>query len=68
MSIDYCTAINMNLPWLEALGLSIPETTDQYYETFKAMKGKDLNGNGQDDEIPLFMFRYVATSVQWGWI
>jgi len=55
MSIDYCTAINMNLPWLEALGLSIPETTDQYYETLKAMKGKDLNGNGQDDEIPLFM-------------
>lgn len=44
--------------WLEALDMEIPETTDEFYEYLKAIKGADLNGNGKDDEIP-----YGGTSI-----
>lgn len=40
-------------PWLERLGLSIPETTEEFYSLLKAFKEKDPNGNGLADEIPL---------------
>jgi putative aldouronate transport system substrate-binding protein len=38
--------------WLENLGMSKPETLDEFYETLLAFKQKDPNGNGQADEIP----------------
>jgi putative aldouronate transport system substrate-binding protein len=38
--------------WVEALGMSKPETLDEFYETLLAFKQKDPNGNGQADEIP----------------
>jgi len=40
-------------PWLDKLGLKMPETTEELYQVFKAFKEKDPNGNGQADEIPL---------------
>lgn len=40
-------------PWLEALNLEIPTTTEEFYEMLKAFKEKDPNGNGIADEIPL---------------
>lgn len=40
-------------PFLEALGLEVPTTTDEFYEVLKAIKTKDPNGNGKADEIPL---------------
>ncbi len=40
-------------PWLEQLGLEIPETTDELEEVLKAFKDQDPNGNGDADEIPL---------------
>jgi putative aldouronate transport system substrate-binding protein len=44
----------MNKQWLENLGLSMPETTDQFYDVLKAFKEQDANGNGNpNDEIPL---------------
>lgn len=43
-----------NEKWLEAQNLSIPTTTDELYEVLKAMKDYDYNGNGENDEIPLF--------------
>ena len=50
-----------NLPWLEQLGLEIPKTVDEFTECLRAIKAAgDLNGNGQDDEIP-----FTATSVEW---
>jgi putative aldouronate transport system substrate-binding protein len=39
-------------PWLDKLGLSVPKTTDEFYEVLKAFKTKDPNGNGKADEIP----------------
>ncbi len=40
-------------PWLEQLGLEIPETTDELEAVLKAFKDQDPNGNGDADEIPL---------------
>ena len=40
-------------PWLDKLGLKVPETTDEFEAMLKAFKEKDPNGNGKADEIPL---------------
>lgn len=42
----------VNEEWLDALGMEMPKTTDEFYEFLKAVKGQDLNGNGQNDEVP----------------
>ena len=42
----------INSEWLDALGLSMPTTTDELYDVLKAFKTQDPNGNGQSDEIP----------------
>ncbi|NLD87843.1 MAG: extracellular solute-binding protein [Clostridiales bacterium] len=54
MSVDYCPAILYNQFWLQKIGMDAPTTTDELYEVLKAMKGVDFNGNGKDDEVPLF--------------
>ncbi len=46
-------------PWLDKLGLKVPETTDEFEAMLKAFKEKDPNGNGKADEIPLSGTRYV---------
>ncbi|MCB0117342.1 MAG: extracellular solute-binding protein, partial [Caldilineaceae bacterium] len=46
-------------PWLDALGLDVPTTTDEFYEMLKAFKEQDPNGNGIADEIPLSGTREV---------
>jgi putative aldouronate transport system substrate-binding protein len=40
-------------PWLDKLGLKVPETTEEFYQVLKAFKEQDPNGNGLADEIPL---------------
>ncbi|MFI3206568.1 MAG: hypothetical protein R3Y33_04930 [Clostridia bacterium] len=40
-------------PWLDALDLEMPTTTDEYYDVLTAFKEDDPNGNGIADEIPL---------------
>jgi putative aldouronate transport system substrate-binding protein len=40
-------------PWLDKLGLKMPETTEEFYQVLKAFKEKDPNGNDKADEIPL---------------
>ncbi|MDF2924201.1 MAG: transporter substrate-binding protein [Paenibacillaceae bacterium] len=42
----------INKKWLDQLQLSVPTTTEEYYQVLKAFKEKDPNGNGKDDEIP----------------
>ncbi len=39
--------------WVDALGMEMPQTTDDLLELLRAIKATDLNGNGQNDEIPL---------------
>ncbi|GIO95134.1 sugar ABC transporter permease [Paenibacillus lautus] len=39
--------------WLDRLNLPVPETMDDWYNTLKAFKEKDANGNGDPkDEVP----------------
>lgn len=40
-------------PFFDALKLKVPTTTDEFYKALKAIKEKDPNGNGKQDEIPL---------------
>ncbi|NLZ88220.1 MAG: extracellular solute-binding protein [Clostridiales bacterium] len=40
-------------PWLEALGLEFPKTTDEFADMLRAFKTQDPNGNGEADEIAL---------------
>jgi putative aldouronate transport system substrate-binding protein len=39
--------------WLDKLGLPMPETVDEYYNTLVAFRDRDPNGNGKKDEIPM---------------
>lgn len=41
----------VNTAWLEALGVKAPETIDEFLEICRMVSGKDLNGNGKDDEF-----------------
>ena len=43
----------INQTWLDKLGLPMPTTTEEFYNTLVAFKNNDLNGNGEADEIPL---------------
>lgn len=44
----------INADWLEQVGMSMPETVDEWVECLKAFRDAgDLNGNGEDDEVPL---------------
>ncbi|MBE7035688.1 MAG: extracellular solute-binding protein [Ruminococcaceae bacterium] len=40
-------------PWMDKLGLEIPQTTEEFYQVLKAFKEQDPNGNGKADEVPL---------------
>lgn len=40
-------------PWLDAVGMDVPTTTEEFYEVLKAFKEQDPNGNGIADEVPL---------------
>ena len=40
-------------PWLDALELVMPSTTEEFYEMLVAFRDKDPNGNGLKDEIPM---------------
>jgi len=40
-------------PWLDKLGLEIPETTEELRTVLEAFRDQDPNGNGQKDEVPM---------------
>lgn len=50
---EYPNRMWINKTWLDKLGLPIPTTTEEYYNTLKAFVEQDPNGNGQKDEIGL---------------
>ena len=57
VSAEYSSKVSNGMwvykPWLDKLGLEIPQTTEDFYQMLKAFKEKDPNGNGIADEIPL---------------
>lgn len=40
-------------PWLDALGLAVPTTVEEYHALLTAIRNNDPNGNGSADEIAL---------------
>ncbi len=40
-------------PWLDELGLDVPETTDDFYEMLVAFRNDDPNRTGRADTVPL---------------
>lgn len=42
-------------PWLEASGMEMPETVDEFREYLRYIRDNDMNGNGDTtDELPMF--------------
>lgn len=53
LHVQYNMKLWLNTTWLDNLGLSMPTTTDEFYNVLKAFKEQDANGNGNpNDEIP----------------
>lgn len=50
---EYCYRAWINKTWLDALGLEMPSTIEEFYNVLKAFKEQDPNGNGKADEIPM---------------
>ena len=53
----------INMLWLEKLGLEKPTTTDELYDVLVAFRDGDPNGNGQPDEIPLYGFNWQGDDI-----
>ena len=49
----FANGVIVRQDWLDKLNLSVPTTTEEYYQVLKAFKEQDPNGNGEADEIPL---------------
>ncbi len=45
--------IQLYTPWLDELGVEMPDTTDEFLELLRTVKETDLNENGIADEVPL---------------
>lgn len=41
--------------WLDNLGLSVPQTMDEFYNVLKAFKNNDPDGNGQNDTFGMIL-------------
>lgn len=51
--LQYPNFLFINTAWLDALGIPMPTTIEEYQAALEAFKTQDPNGNGQADEIPL---------------
>ena len=49
---NYKNKMYINRKWLDTLGLSMPQTTDELYAVLEKFRDGDPNGNGLGDEIP----------------
>ena len=53
----WCTPM-IRQDWLDQLNLPMPATQAEWYETLKAFRDHDMNGNGdKSDEIPLCIYK-----------
>ena len=56
--------LSINQAWLDALGLPLPTTVDEYHDALVAFKTQDPNGNGKADEIPLsFLNNWLCANI-----
>lgn len=56
-------------PWLEASGMKMPETIDEYRDYLRYIRDNDMNGNGDTgDELPMFgshAFNFDGSDPTW---
>jgi ABC-type glycerol-3-phosphate transport system substrate-binding protein len=52
----------INQDWLDAVGLGIPATLEEYYTMLKAFVQKDPNGNGKQDEYGFFVAEPIGAN------
>lgn len=52
-SIQINRKLFINQDWLQAVGKTMPTTTEELYDVLVAFRDGDPNGNGEPDEIPL---------------
>ncbi|NGP46517.1 extracellular solute-binding protein [Bacillaceae bacterium SIJ1] len=50
---SYPVKMFINTEWLDALGLDMPQTTEEFRDVLIAFKNEDPNGNGKQDEVPI---------------
>lgn len=58
----------INMDWLQNVGMSKPQTVDDFYNVLKAFKEKDPNKNGKADEIPLSYWKQTPSPTGTGGI
>jgi len=56
----WSAGVMINNTFLDALGMEVPETIDEFYEYLVAVKEGDPNGNGIHDELP-----FVGAKAAW---
>lgn len=59
----YRTRAWINQEWLDAVGMDMPKTTEEFEAVLQAFKDQDPNGNGIADEIPLLGNRETKNNV-----
>ena len=47
-------AVFINMVWLDKVGKEVPKTKEAFYEVLCAFRDDDPNGNGEQDEYPLY--------------
>lgn len=66
-AVSYDHWLNINKTWLDNLGLSIPQTTQEFMNVMRAFRDMDPNGNNQADEIPFALWNWGANSILRSW-
>lgn len=54
-----------NKEWLEAMGMEMPQTTEEFRQALLAARNSDYNGNGKQDEIALTGSKDYDCQVEW---
>ncbi len=66
--VDKCaTIVQINQEWLDAVGMEAPTTVEELYDVLVAFRDNDPNGNGKQDELPIWggVDRYRGNILQW---
>ncbi len=53
--LDVTNELFVNTQWLDAVGMEMPTTLDEFYNVLVAFRDNDPNGNGLQDELPMVL-------------
>lgn len=53
--LDVTNELFVNTEWLDAVGMEMPTTLDEFYNVLVAFRDQDPNGNGLQDELPMVL-------------